>query len=525
MLSLLAIRSMEGRAWALLIGIALFVALIATAVAGVPRSAAGTGRAKGGKTHVGKTHRRRPAKKSPRCVTAKPKHAHRDHASSRKHAHPRKLKKCLPSRHAPKKSLVLPDPFAPSPASPASIVPTLTPAPVATVPPTPPTTVTPPAPTATAPLPTDTKPPSISGSTIEGQTLTSNPGEWKASPTSYGYQWQDCNTSGGSCSNIGGAKALSYKLDAGDVGHTMRVVVTASNSVGSAAAPSAQTGTVAASTGTQTNCIRVPSACGYPDATNTGVPAGTGLSSKSGDMTVTSSGTTIKDIALEGTIDVDANNTTIEDSEITVDGTQKGCSSPCGGKGIWIKEGVTGTIIRHVTCHGGAPTGENVTEFCIQNNDSSTKVSYVHLYNCTTGMVGPGEWSNNFEDQTGEEIPEEHYEDIYYGGGEGPLIVNHNTMLNPQGQTAVVFASVDFGDQTTLTITNNLMAGGGYMIYGGGSGSGGKVLGPVTVTGNRFSRKYYPEGGYYGVDSYMEKAVTTWSGNIWDETLKSVSEE
>jgi hypothetical protein len=140
-------------------------------------------------------------------------------------------------------------------------------------------------------------------------------------------------------------------------------------------------------------------------------------------------------------------------------------------------------------------------------------------------MVGPGEWSNNFVDQTGAEIPEEHYEDIYYGGGEGPLIVNHNTMLNPQGQTAVVFASVDFGDQTTLTITNNLMAGGGYMIYGGGSGSGGKVLGPVTVTGNRFSRKYYPEGGYYGVDSYMEKAVTTWSGNIWDETLKSVSEE
>ncbi len=78
-------------------------------------------------------------------------------------------------------------------------------------------------------------------------------------------------------------------------------------------------------------------------------------------------------------------------------------------------------------------------------------------------------------------------------------------MLNPNGQTAVVFASVDFGDQTTLTITNNLMAGGGYMIYGGGSGSGGSVVGPVTITGNRFSRKYYPEGGSYGVASYLEQ--------------------
>ena len=27
------------------------------------------------------------------------------------------------------------------------------------------------------------------------------------------------------------------------------------------------------------------------------------------------------------------------------------------------------------------------------------------------------------------------------------------------------------------------------MIYGGGSGSGGKVVGPVTISGNRFSRE------------------------------------
>ena len=207
-----------------------------------------------------------------------------------------------------------------------------------------------------------------------------------------------------------------------------------------------------------------------------------------------------------------------------VDGTQAGCSSPCGGKGIWVKPGVTGTVIQDVTCHGGAPTGANVTEFCIQSNDSSTQVTRVHLYNCTTCMAGPGTWSSSFVDQESAEIPKEHYEDIYYGGGAGPLIVNHDTMINPQGQTAVVFASVDFGNQTTLTITNNLMAGGGYMIYGGGSGSGGKVIGPVTVTGNRFSRRYFANGGYYGVDAYMNNAVTEWSGNYWDETLKPVGE-
>ena len=124
-------------------------------------------------------------------------------------------------------------------------------------------------------------------------------------------------------------------------------------------------------------------------------------------------------------------------------------------------------------------------------------------------------------------ISGEHYEDIYYGGGEGSLIVNHDTMLNPQGQTATVFASNDFGDQTTLTITNNLLAGGGYTLYGGAScttSECGAVKGPVTVTGNRFSSTYYPESGYYGIGAYFNNAVTTWSGNFWDDTLKSVPE-
>jgi hypothetical protein len=269
--------------------------------------------------------------------------------------------------------------------------------------------------------------------------------------------------------------------------------------------------------------MRKPSACGFPDSTNTGVPAGTALTPKSGDLAVTTSGTTISGIALQGTIDVEADNTKIEDSEVIVDGTQV-CGSSCGGKGIWIKPGVTGTVIQDVTCHGGAPTGENVTQYCIMNSSSSTQIGRVHAYNCTECLAGPGDVSDSFIDETGATIPGEHYEDIYYGGGGGALIVNHNTMLNPQGQTAVVFASVDFGDQTTLSITNNLMAGGGYVLYGGASGSAGKVVGPVTVTGNRFSRKYYRQGGSYGPAAYFNDAVTRWSKNIWDETRRAVRE-
>jgi hypothetical protein len=284
-----------------------------------------------------------------------------------------------------------------------------------------------------------------------------------------------------------------------------------------------RTATVAvAVAGNRTNCMRVPSACGYPDATNTGVPAGTTLTLRSGAVVVSTPGTTISGIGLTGTIDVEASDTTIEDSEVTVDGTQV-CGASCGGKGIWIKPGVSGTVIQDVTCHGGAPNGVDVTQYCILNSGSATQVKRVRAYNCTECFAGPGTLSDSFLDVTGT-IKGEHYEDIYYGGGGGPLRVDHDTMLNPQGQTAVVFASVDFGDQTALTITNNLMAGGGYVIYGGASGSNGHVTGPVRIAGNRFSRRYSPNGGSYGVVAYLNSAVTSWSGNIWDETLRPVGE-
>ena len=71
--------------------------------------------------------------------------------------------------------------------------------------------------------------PVVNGSVVEGQTLTTSTGTWSGDPTSYAYQWEDCNTAGEACSNITGATSASYKLAAGDVGHTLRVVVTATN--------------------------------------------------------------------------------------------------------------------------------------------------------------------------------------------------------------------------------------------------------------------------------------------------------
>jgi poly(3-hydroxybutyrate) depolymerase len=94
------------------------------------------------------------------------------------------------------------------------------------------------------PAPVNTVLPSVSGSAEEGQTLTATTGSWSGSPSSYAYQWEDCDAFGEGCLSVAGATSSSYKLAASDVGHTMRVVVTATNAGGSTAASSTASATV-----------------------------------------------------------------------------------------------------------------------------------------------------------------------------------------------------------------------------------------------------------------------------------------
>ena len=92
--------------------------------------------------------------------------------------------------------------------------------------------------------------PKISGTPTEGQTLTVSSGTWTgATPITYAYQWQRCDTNGNNCNGIGGATAASYKLTSSDVGKTIRVNVTAKNSSGSATRQTNAVGPVKALTG------------------------------------------------------------------------------------------------------------------------------------------------------------------------------------------------------------------------------------------------------------------------------------
>src|SRR5207249_2344597 len=87
--------------------------------------------------------------------------------------------------------------------------------------------------------PANTSLPTISGTAKEGQTLTASSGTWSGStPMTFSYHWQRCHPSGSNCSNISGATNQTYVLKDDDVGRTIRVSVTATNSDGSANAVS-----------------------------------------------------------------------------------------------------------------------------------------------------------------------------------------------------------------------------------------------------------------------------------------------
>jgi hypothetical protein len=283
---------------------------------------------------------------------------------------------------------------------------------------------------------------------------------------------------------------------------------------------------------TTKGCFPDPSRCGYPDADNTGPAVGltpvqsaslpSGAQWDGGTLRINADNVTVQNLDIPGAVAVGGDNVTIRNSRIAVD---NGCSSPCGSYGIRLGEDgntVSGTVLSNldIVTAGGAKVDHGVRN----NGDEVVTADRLYVKGFAGAWKGPGTITNSylFSDLI---FAGDHVE-AYLNGGEGdPSILVHNTILNPIDQTAAISFFDDFGDIGQVIVQDNLMAGGGYVMYGGAKNSASSVKGPMLVRANRIARGrqdaqgYFPNGGYYGLWAEFNPNVTTACDNYWDDNL------
>jgi hypothetical protein len=121
--------------------------------------------------------------------------------------------------------------------------------------------------------PANTSAPAIiaQGTLQAGTALSGQPGAWSApagaGAISYAYQWQDCDPEGNNCQAIPGAQAPGYTPAASDIGHTLRLLLTASDNDGAASTPSPASSVVIAAPAGSGTSPGTP-AGGTPNGTN-----------------------------------------------------------------------------------------------------------------------------------------------------------------------------------------------------------------------------------------------------------------
>jgi hypothetical protein len=86
---------------------------------------------------------------------------------------------------------------------------------------------------ATSGGPANTLRPAILGDAFVGETLTATNGRWSGSPSSFSYQWLQCDSAGGDCFAVAGATGKTYNVRFADVYSRLRVAVTAKSTTGS----------------------------------------------------------------------------------------------------------------------------------------------------------------------------------------------------------------------------------------------------------------------------------------------------
>jgi hypothetical protein len=271
--------------------------------------------------------------------------------------------------------------------------------------------------------------------------------------------------------------------------------------------------------------------CGFADITNTGPAPGTMFKRVPEDITapdattghgwhydaslnaivLKTDGALLQNVHIDGETSIqDADDVTIQDVEI---------HAPYEDVGVQLRHAENATI---QDSHIWGSSDEDrmlVGVKDIFGDAAGLQVLRNDIHGWSTGVqVETGVIEGNYIHDPGFREPD-HINGVTSNGGEEPLIIRGNTVLNSVEQTDAISLFEDFSVQGNRVIDQNLVAGGSYCIYGG-QNDGGPAAHNVQITNNHFSRMYSAKCGEFGPLAAwpLDGPGGVLSANVWDDT-------
>lgn len=265
----------------------------------------------------------------------------------------------------------------------------------------------------------------------------------------------------------------------------------------------------------QTRPCSSPATCAFPHAGNTG-PTLRSYTRRDGDLSIRDHGAVISGLDLHGSLDIYANDVTVTNCRITSSNWWAVNLRPG-----YTNLKVTRCRISDVPGQGPDNGGSN---YAISNmGNGAIEVGWNNISGFGNVLsMGHGNIHDNYIHDLSTFITDDgewqHTDAVISGGGDDHgLDIRHNTLLNQtpveQGATAAIGLFADNGIVSNTVVDRNWLAGGSYVLYGGGPGAR-----DIRVTNNVFSTQYHPSGGRNGF-------VAAWNhdgpGNVWSGNVTS----
>ena len=235
-------------------------------------------------------------------------------------------------------------------------------------------------------------------------------------------------------------------------------------------------------------------ASAYPDASDTGPHEDLHLKKQAGTIVITNDGAVVDGIELTGNIIVKAQNVTIRNSRII---------SATPYHLIQVIDGSEGFKLENSELIGNGTTINGILGFgtFLANN--------IHGFENGLNIWGPTHVEGNFVHgmQGG---PDAHFDTIECNGG-SDIKITGNSLINENGQTAVLMLSNAFSPVQDWLIEGNRLIGGGYTMYIDHRNPENPVIN-IRIRNNRWTR------GTYGYTAFYGYVPDEWSQNVDDAT-------